>query len=160
MPTCKVRDLPPAPGEPTFCITTTPSNAYNCSQEELERRRSNQGDGWRRCAGVTLGERPRQPGKTGYYDRKSQKGGWKDRMDNFSEIKVFPPSPGVCRWCATKHDPKEPHNRDSLYYQNRFRKKYKRFPTWDDAMAHCDDDTKTKWRKLLADRGIIAEDSG
>ena len=81
-------------------------------------------------------------------------------MDGLETIKVLPPSPGLCRLCATKHEPTEPHDRDSLYYQNRFRRKYKRFPTWADAMAHCDDATKAKWKEILADRGIIINDSG
>lgn len=81
-------------------------------------------------------------------------------MDSMETINVLPPSPGVCRLCAAKHDPAEPHDRDSLYYQNRFRRKYKRFPTWTDAMAHCTDDTKAKWKEILARRGIIVDDSG
>lgn len=63
------------------------------------------------------------------------------------EIKVIPPRPGCCRLCAARHRPEEPHDRDSLYYQNRFYKKYRRFPTWDDAMAHCTEETKTAFRR-------------
>lgn len=78
--------------------------------------------------------------------------------DNMQEIRVVPPSPGSCPICATKHDPKEPHDRDSLYYQNWFRKRHKRFPTWTDAMAHCSEHTKKDFKKRLARRGIIIEE--
>lgn len=77
---------------------------------------------------------------------------------SMQEIRVVPPSPGSCPICATKHDPKEPHDRDSLYYKNWFRKRYKRFPTWADAMAHCSERTKKEWKKRLARRGIIVEE--
>jgi hypothetical protein len=63
------------------------------------------------------------------------------------EIKVIPPRPGCCRLCAVRHRPEEPHDRDSLYYQNGFYKKYRRFPTWDDAMAHCTEEIKTAFRR-------------
>ena len=48
--------------------------------------------------------------------------------DGIEEIKVVPPAPGACRICAMKHDPKKPHDRDSLY------------------------------KKILAQRGIILPD--
>mgnify|MGYP007101829450 CR=1 FL=1 len=73
------------------------------------------------------------------------------------EIKVVPPRPGSCPVCATMHKPKEPHDRDSLYYQNWFRKRYRRFPNWEDAMAHCDDNTKEKFIRQLSRRGIYLE---
>ena len=79
--------------------------------------------------------------------------------DGIEEIKVVPPAPGACRICATKHDPKEPHDRDSLYYQNWFHRKYKRFPTWEDAMSHCSKKTKAEYKKILAQRGIVLPDS-
>lgn len=78
--------------------------------------------------------------------------------DGMKEIKVVAPVPGSCPICATRHDPKEPHDRDSLYYQNYFRKKHKRFPTWDDAMSHCKESVKKDFKKKLARRGIIIED--
>ena len=79
--------------------------------------------------------------------------------ENMEEIKVVPPSPGACPICATTHDPKEPHDRDSLYYQNWFRKRHKRFPTWEDAMAHCKEEVKKDFIKRLAQRGIIVEEN-
>ena len=74
--------------------------------------------------------------------------------ESMEEIKVIPPVPGSCRICATMHDPGEPHDRDSLYYQNKFYKKYKRFPTWNDAMEHCSEPVREEYVKRLAKRGI------
>lgn len=76
---------------------------------------------------------------------------------NMEDIRVVPPSPGMCPICAAKHDPAEPHDRDSLYYQNWFRRKHKRFPTWEDAMEHCTDDVKEKFVRCLERRGIILD---
>lgn len=105
-----------------------------------------------------------QPGKTGNLKRKGDFspffGLYAQKMnDNMQDIRVIPPSPGSCPICATIHDPKEPHDRDSLYYQNRFRKKHKRFPTWEDAMAHCEESVKKDFRKRLARRGIIIKEN-
>lgn len=75
--------------------------------------------------------------------------------ENIEEIKVIPPKPGSCKICATMHNPGEPHDRDSLYYQNQFYKKHKRFPTWNDAMEHCDEAVREEYIKKLAKRRII-----
>ena len=56
--------------------------------------------------------------------------------------------------------PREPHDRDSLYYQNRFRRQHKRFPTWADAMAHCSDVTKAAWKDKLLKAGVSPEELG
>ena len=79
--------------------------------------------------------------------------------ESMEEIKVVPPSPGTCPVCATKHDPKEPHDRDSLYYQNSFRKRHRRFPTWADAMAHCEEGVKADFKKRLEYRGIFLDET-
>ena len=39
----------------------------------------------------------------------------------FENVMILPPKPGVCRECAVDHKPDQPHNRDSLYYQMKFR---------------------------------------
>ena len=64
-------------------------------------------------------------------------------------IKVLPPRPGACRLCAARHAKDQPHERDSLLYQVRFYQKYRRFPTWEDAMAHCAPDVKAALRRQL-----------
>lgn len=71
------------------------------------------------------------------------------------EIKVIPPTPGACPMCATRHRPEDPHDRDSLYYQNRFYMRYRRFPTWDDAMSHCTESIKSSFLAELERRGKI-----
>ena len=64
-------------------------------------------------------------------------------------LQLMPPKKDVCQECATKHKPNEPHNQESLYYQMQFQIKHGRFPTWEDAMAHCDEKTKIIWREEL-----------
>lgn len=78
-------------------------------------------------------------------------------MDELSEIKIVAPGPGRCRVCATAHRKEDPHDRDSLYYQNRFFRKHKRFPTWEDAMSHCTEERKAAFRDELSHRGITQE---
>ena len=73
-------------------------------------------------------------------------------------IKVVAPSPGKCKICATAHDPQEPHDRNSLYYQNRFHRSHKRFPTWADAMAHCKEPVRTAWKEKLLAQGVSPEE--
>ena len=78
------------------------------------------------------------------------------------EIRSFtllPPALDACQVCATKHDPEQPHNRDSLYYQLSFREDNGRWPTWADAMAHCEDAVKAAWKKELIKLGVWEEGS-
>lgn len=77
--------------------------------------------------------------------------------DGMEEIRITAPTPGTCPVCASRHDRRDPHDRDSLYYQNRFYKKHKRFPTWEDAMSHCDAATQAAFREKLKKQGIITE---
>ena len=74
-------------------------------------------------------------------------------------VKIVPPLPGSCRICAARHDPEKPHDKDSLYYQNWFFRRYKRFPTWEDAMSHCDDRTKADFKAMLTRHGISLDDA-
>lgn len=70
---------------------------------------------------------------------------------------LLPPKPGTCPICATSHGPSEPHNAQSLYYQYRFYGVRGRWPTWADAMAHCDAKVKAFWEQALRDRGVWTE---
>lgn len=79
-------------------------------------------------------------------------------MDAPEETKVCPPGPGKCPVCAVAHDPKDPHDRSSLYYQMRFRRRHRRFPTWADAMAHCSAATKAAWKAKLIGEGVPPEE--
>lgn len=62
--------------------------------------------------------------------------------------------PGTCPMCAVKHDPEQPHNRDSLAYQYKFYDQHGRWPTWADAMSHCPAEIKAFWREELEKRGV------
>lgn len=70
-----------------------------------------------------------------------------------AKFMMLPPQPGTCPECAVKHDPRMPHNRDSLFYQYNFYGQHGRFPTWKDAMAHCDEAVKEVWTDALKEHG-------
>lgn len=90
--------------------------------------------------------------------------------DNIDDVKVtrfgdegtmlMPPPPGVCQACAVDHHPAEPHNQQSLHYQYWFYFRTARetgegrWPTWADAMEHCDDEIKAAWCEALEERGV------
>lgn len=61
---------------------------------------------------------------------------------------------GTCPMCAVKHDPDQPHNKDSLAYQYKFYDQNGRWPTWKDAMAHCSNEVKELWRAELEKKGV------
>jgi hypothetical protein len=62
---------------------------------------------------------------------------------------MLPGPPGTCEWCHVEHAPGQPHNKDSLAYQMKFHAVHGRWPTWTDAMAHCDYDVRLRWKKDL-----------
>lgn len=70
---------------------------------------------------------------------------------------LLPARPGVCPQCAVDHEPGQPHSRDSLFYQYRFYSQRGRWPTWKDAVAHCSDDIREKWERVLKARGAWTE---
>ena len=70
------------------------------------------------------------------------------------ESTVPPPRPGAGRLCAARHRPEDPHDRDSLYYQAMFYKRHRRFPTWEDAMSHCTEETRAAFRAALGKRDM------
>ena len=63
------------------------------------------------------------------------------------QVVILPPRAGACRMCGDVHEKWEPHNLYSIVYQHRFRKQNGRYPTWEDAVKHCDDRVKKKWEK-------------
>lgn len=67
-------------------------------------------------------------------------------------FKLLPPAPDVCPVCATAHAESDPHNKSSLFYQYGFYAVHQRWPTWDDAMEHCNPETQARWRAALAER--------
>ena len=64
------------------------------------------------------------------------------------------PQENKCQCCAVQHGIDQPHDKTSLFYQMYFNARNGRWPTWDDAMAHCSDDIKAQWRDQLALRGL------
>lgn len=62
---------------------------------------------------------------------------------------LLPCAPGVCQECARDHDASLPHNQQSLYYQYKFYGENGRWPTWDDAMAHCTPEVRARWQQAL-----------
>lgn len=75
-------------------------------------------------------------------------------IDLAKEGTLLPCAPDVCQECAVKHDPKMPHNQQSLHYQYKFYQQNSRWPTWNDAMAHCSPNMQAWWKKELGKRGI------
>lgn len=73
---------------------------------------------------------------------------------------ILPPLAGTCPVCAAIHKENMPHNRDSLYYQMLFYQQNGRFPTWADAMAHCDQHVQAVWMALLATHAARARVDG
>lgn len=76
-------------------------------------------------------------------------------IDLAKEGVLFPCAPDVCQECAVDHDPDMPHNAQSLYYQYKFYQKHGRWPTWEDAMAHCSTEMQELWKEELGKLGQI-----
>lgn len=83
----------------------------------------------------------------------------------FSEAMLLAPDPNVCQQCAKDHDPDSPHDQQSLFYQYWFRLneakagREERWPTWADAMEHCDPEVQAQWRAALEERGVDVDGS-
>jgi hypothetical protein len=71
---------------------------------------------------------------------------------------LLPPKPNTCPACATSHEPELPHNLQSLYYQQRFRMRHGRWPTWADAAGHCTPHVVTLWRKAMELQQMVWSD--
>lgn len=65
---------------------------------------------------------------------------------------------GTCPECAVAHDPRMPHNQQSLTYQYHFYDKNGRWPTWEDAMAHCTKTVQDFWKVALREKGILIKE--
>jgi hypothetical protein len=68
---------------------------------------------------------------------------------------MLPPPPDKCQQCAHDHEPGLPHDAHSLYYQYAFYSEHDRWPTWEDAMAHCTPEVRKVWTKALREHGVI-----
>ena len=75
------------------------------------------------------------------------------------DVKVFgpekfitlPAAPHTCPECAVVHRQNEPHDPGSLFYQVRFQQENERFPTWEDAWAHCTPEVQQSWAAGIAE---------
>lgn len=65
--------------------------------------------------------------------------------------------PSACAICAVRHETSQPHNASSLFYQYDFRARTGRWPTWKDAIAHCDPETRARWESALREKGAWTE---
>lgn len=63
-------------------------------------------------------------------------------------------SGGKCSQCGRPHEPDEPHDNHALAYQYSFYAEHDRWPTWRDAMAHCDPDVQDRWTVALRANGV------
>jgi len=70
------------------------------------------------------------------------------------KVMILPPPDGHCRICGVKHEPYLAHNAESVFYGVRFKLRYGREGTWEDAIAHCSDEDKESWRRLTQEMGI------
>lgn len=77
-----------------------------------------------------------------------------------TQMSLLPPSEDGCPICATKHPPAMPHNAQSMYYQYRFFGVRGRWPTWADAVAHCEDHVREWWEAELRRQGAWTEPDG
>ena len=75
------------------------------------------------------------------------KGGVLKRMQEYAHVIFAAPVPGVCPICAIRHAADQPHNCESAYYRMRFRRRYGRGVTWQDACAHCADKVRETERR-------------
>lgn len=75
-------------------------------------------------------------------------------VTRISKMHILPPAPDTCQECAVKHEPSLTHDNRSLYYQVTFYNKHKRYPTWDDAMAHCSPEVKQATVEVLTKNGL------
>lgn len=75
-------------------------------------------------------------------------------IDLLQEGTLLPPAKDKCQMCAVKHEPEQAHDANSLYYKMWFKKENGRWPTWDDAIAHCSPEVKKFWAEQLKKHGI------
>jgi len=77
-----------------------------------------------------------------------------ENKGHLSPFMLMPCAKDVCQVCAVKHDPKQPHNKQSLFYQYKFYNDNGRWPTWRDAMSHCETKVQEFWEDQLKSKGI------
>lgn len=72
-------------------------------------------------------------------------------------LTLLRPGPGLGLGWVEVHEPKQPHNAQSLYYQTRFHMQHGRGATWADAVAHCELAVHQMWETELRAMGAWTE---
>lgn len=72
-------------------------------------------------------------------------------------MQLLPCAKNVCPACAVDHPIDTAHNAESIYYQYLFFGRHGRWPTWADAIAHCDERIREMWRDLLRNKDAWSE---
>lgn len=70
------------------------------------------------------------------------------------KLMLLPPAKDKCQCCAVDHPPKYPHNQQSLFWHSWFYGQYGRWPTWWDAIAHCEQPVQDFWLDALQKRDV------
>ncbi len=71
---------------------------------------------------------------------------------------IMPPEdPLACRSCGRQHPPELPHDATRMHYQYTFYGEHGRWPTWKDAIAHCDPPIRDAWEAELRRKGEWSE---
>lgn len=84
----------------------------------------------------------------------------KGHLGGFQLLKGRVPD-GQCAECLTKHEVTQPHNQQSLQYQYGFMEKHGRWPTWYDALRHCESKMRESWIGALKAAGAqLGDDPG
>lgn len=80
--------------------------------------------------------------------------------EEWTEFQLLDPPSTACQMCGKDpaHAPDQPHDGASMFYQYAFYAEHTRWPTWKDAIAHCDDATKAAWEAELRKRGYWPAD--
>jgi len=69
------------------------------------------------------------------------------------KLTLLPCAEGLCPECGVDHSKEAPHNAKSFYYQVWFYGKFGRWPTWKDAIAHCNEKVQELWTEELKKEG-------
>lgn len=80
-----------------------------------------------------------------------------ETTESVTQFRLLPPHPNACQVCGQIHEPEQPHNKDQLYYQYSFFSEHQRWPTWQDALAHCTPEMQKAWHDALTEAGVWSE---
>jgi hypothetical protein len=67
---------------------------------------------------------------------------------------LLPPAADACQECGAHHEPDDPHNPQSLYWQTKRNIAGEPMPTWEEALEHCPPEVYAAWYSALRERGV------